>query len=240
MMTPLSKPVWMVLPTLQKIQFPFRFNTALSVAVVPLVAFACFKRPHGKQTLFFVVLVLFTLGCVYATARRAYYSYPAHYVDQSVVEDANKRLQQRRDTNEFRPRWVVSIEKSELDELLGRIGQSRGEPKKVSVVQGEASVAVDKWTPREIVLRVDTQDSATLNVSRFYFPGWMVLMDDSETGRAVEPSKPGGLIRFKAPAGNHRVTLQLQKRTPEIAGEIISGVCLLILLVWTVVIWKTR
>ena len=240
MMTPLSKPVWMVLPTLQKIQFPFRFNTVLSVAVVPLVAFACFKRLQREQTLFLSVLMLFTIGCIFATARRAYYSYPAHYLDQSVVEDANKRLQQWRDTNEFRPRWVVSIEENDLDALLGRIGQFRGELKKVNVVQGEASVTVDKWTPKEIVLRVDSPAGATLNVSRFYFPGWMVRMDDSQTGRAVGPSKPGGLISLMAPSGNHRVTLQLQKRLPEVAGQVISGICLLTLLVSMVVISKAK
>jgi hypothetical protein len=230
MMTPLSKPVWMLVPTLQKIQFPFRFNTALSVAVVPLVAFACFKRLHRKQMLFLLVLMLFIISCVFATARRAYYSYPANYLDQSVVEGANKRLEQWRDTNEFRPRWVVSIEENDLDVLLGRIGEFEGELKKVTVVQGEASVAVDKWTPKEILLRVDSPAGATLNVSRFYFPGWSVRMDDSQTGSAVEPSKPGGLISLTAPSGNHRVTLRLEKRIPEVAGEVISGVSVLTVL----------
>jgi hypothetical protein len=240
MMTPLSKPVWMLLPTLQKVQFPFRFNTALSVAVTPLIAFACFKTPRRTQVLFLSVLLLFTIGYVYTTTRRAYYSYPAHHWDQSVVEAANKRFQQWRDTNEFRPRWVVSIEEDELDGLLRRIGQFEGQLKKVNVVQGEASVAVDKWTPREIVLRVDATAGATLKVSRFYFPGWMVRLDNSQTARAVEPSKPDGLISLDIPSGNHRVTLQLARRQPEVAGQIISGTCSLTLLVLTVVIWKSR
>jgi hypothetical protein len=38
MTTPLSKPVWDVLPPLQKIQFPWRFNAILTIATITLVA----------------------------------------------------------------------------------------------------------------------------------------------------------------------------------------------------------
>ena len=38
MMTDLSRPIWMILPPLQKIQFPWRFNVILSLAVAALSA----------------------------------------------------------------------------------------------------------------------------------------------------------------------------------------------------------
>lgn len=40
MVTPLTLPLWQALPTLQKVQFPWRFNTVLTIAVVALVALA--------------------------------------------------------------------------------------------------------------------------------------------------------------------------------------------------------
>jgi hypothetical protein len=161
-------------------------------------------------------------------ASRVYYAYPAHYVDQDVVDWANRRLLQRRDTHEFRPRWVVSIEESELDSLLYRIGQSSGELNKVRMMKGEGSAVVEKWTPREIVLRSDFPGGATLHVSQFYFPGWFVRVDDAVEASAVTPSKPGGLIEVQAPAGQHRLTLRLGERRPELAGQLISGVALLV------------
>lgn len=222
LMTPLSKPIWILLPTLQKIQFPFRFNTALSLAATSLVAFVWGEKTRRVQTVFLIVLSLLVVTWIYGGIRRAYYSYPTNYVDQTVVEGAIKRQLLRRDTNEFRPRWVASIEEHELDALLSRIGRSQGELRKVNVIDGQASVEVDKWAPREIILRVDTTTGATLNISQFYFPGWTLLVEGTEAARAVEPSTPGGLISVKAPVGNHRLILQLRKRLPELAGQIVS------------------
>src|SRR5262249_50691725 len=49
MMTPVSKPVWQLITTLQKVQFPFRFNTVLTLAVASLMAFGFSQlREHSK------------------------------------------------------------------------------------------------------------------------------------------------------------------------------------------------
>jgi len=153
-----------------------------------------------------------------------------HYVDEALLDAYNTRLVQRRDTNEFRPRWVVSVEAEELDALLQQIGESGGELNKARIIQGDGVVSVDEWTPRRIVLRTNTQGDAVVNVSQFYFPGWFLTVDDLSEKHAVQPSKPGGLIRVLAPAGQHRLTLQLGKRTPEIAGELITLTAALIFL----------
>jgi hypothetical protein len=233
MMTPLSKPVWILLPTLQKVQFPFRFNTVLSLAAACLVGVS-FQGSTGRaRRLFLGVLVVLGLVWTFGTARRAYYSYPAIYMDQVVFDSATKRLRQRRDTNEFRPRWVSSIEENELDMMLSGVGESQ-----VKVVSGEASVVVETWVPREISLRVNAPTGATLNISRFYFPGWVLLVGDGKVAHPVEPSMPGGLIHARVPAGNHRLTLQLRKRWPELAGEVVSLVSLLIVSLLVVVAYR--
>ncbi len=239
MMMPLSKPVWDLLPGLQKIQFPFRFNTVLSVAAVSLVAFAYFRKPRLARLILISLLALFGTISLYATAVRAYYAYPVHHYDEPVNETAQKRLALKRVTNEFRPRWVTSVDEQPLDDLLTRIGMVQGELNRVRVVKGEASVAIDKWTPREIRLRVQSSEGTELNVSQFYFPGWTVKVDDAEA-RAAAPSKPGGLLQISVPAGNHQVLLQLRQRGPEFAGKIISGVSLIVLLALVAVSVRRR
>jgi hypothetical protein len=193
-------------------------------------------------------MIMLLMGIwLYSTIERAYYDYPVHHWDQNVVNWANKRLELMRDTDEFRPRWVVSIEEEELDDLLAHVGSTGGELNKVNVVEGQATITVNKWLPREINLTVDSASGATLNVSQFYFPGWAVRREQQaadgkgpqaadgrgqEAGwRAVEPSKPGGLIRLATPAGRHRVSLQLLRRWPEAAGELISVGALVVVLV---------
>jgi hypothetical protein len=231
MMTPLSKPIWQLLPTLQKVQFPFRFSTVLSISTAALVSFAFFESTGRMRSLLSALVVLLAGIWLYSTATQAYYAYPVHHLDQAVVDGINKRLQLNRDTNEFRPRWVVSIEEDELDELLSHIGETKGERNKVNVVEGQASVSVERWAPREIVLSVDSPSGATLNVSQFYFPGWAVRLDNATESKAVEPSKPGGLIRIATPAGQHRFVLELLKRWPESAGALISASALIMVLV---------
>ena len=230
MMTPPSKPVWELLPTLQKVQFPFRFNTVLTVSAAALAGFA-FDYGRKSPRLFLSSVIVLLMGIwLYSTFNRAYYDYPVHHLDQNVMNWANKRLQLKRDTDEFRPRWVVSTEEEELDALLAHIGTTEGELTKVNVIQGQATITVNKWLPREINLTVDSASGATLNVSQFYFPGWAVRFDDIGEAKALEPSKPGGLIRVSAPAGRHTLSLQLTKRWPERAGELISLGALVVLL----------
>jgi hypothetical protein len=232
MMTPLSRPVWQLLPTLQKIQFPFRFNTVLTLATTALVAFAVSHSRGRGRKLFAAALVIFAGVSIYSLAQRAYYSYPAHYVDQRIIESTNNRFARRRDTNEFRPRWVVSIEEAELEVLLGQIGTTSGELNKVSVVPGNPSISIQRWLPREIEFHLVSKSDVSLNVSQFYFPGWSVRLNNGEA-KATQPSKPGGLIRIDVPSGEHKVTLRLEKRWPEVAGELIttgSSIVLVVLL----------
>src|SRR4029453_14557628 len=70
MMTPLSRPVWQLLPSLQKIKFPFPFSHTIG----------------RSRRVFIAALMIFSSISIYALAQRAYFSYPSHYVDQSIIE----------------------------------------------------------------------------------------------------------------------------------------------------------
>src|SRR5262249_16377546 len=130
MMTPVSKPVWQLITTLQKVQFPFRFNTVLTLAVASLMAFGFSQlREHSKAFKAPVVTISILLCAfwIFRVGVQSHYSYPVHYRDEEAIEDANERLEVRRDTNEFRPRWVVSIDDDELATIRQWIGETNGE-----------------------------------------------------------------------------------------------------------------
>jgi len=231
MMTPLSRLVWESVATLQKIQFPFRFGTVFSLAAAVVAGLTVSSLNDSSRTalVYQVALLVLSVVWIYTAERRAYYAYPAHYVDQGVINSVQKRLSVLRDTNEFRPRWVVSIEEPELDALLERIGKSDNKLRRVNVIRGNGSVAAERWTPGNIVLGVNAIDEVELNVSQFYFPGWMISVDNGAF-KAAQPSKPGGLLNVTVPSGQHRVVLKLGKRRPEVAGEVVSLASLLIVL----------
>jgi hypothetical protein len=161
--------------------------------------------------------------------RRAWVAYPVHYVDQRVVDERNRWLKQLRDQNEFRPRWVVSIREAELDALLRRIGKATDVPG-VASVEGPGSVSIQRWDRKAIVLAVNTTEPALVNVSQFYFPGWIANLKDG-TSLGIKPSVPGGLVSISVPAGNQEVILKRVYTVPEVIGMAISGVAAVLCLV---------
>ena len=194
------------------------------------------------------IVLLFVISGVYDAAVRAWNSYsaaraapfawntyPANYIDRGVVNDRNKWLEQHRDHNAFRPRWVASIEEAELESLLQRIGKSGDDMVKVNVVNGTGTAIVNRWEPREIALQVDTSGGALLNVSQFYYPGWTARLTGEPSNLTVQPSKPDGLLSVAVPDGKHQISLQLIQTMSEIAGQLISTVSAIItilLIVW--------
>ncbi len=238
MMTPLSKPVWQIIPLLQKIQFPWRFNAILSLAASVLLALGLLsiKRAYSLPTeVVRVMMILFVAVWIQDAATRAWHAYPVNYVDEAVIRSRNKWLELMRDTYEYRPRWVVSIREQDLELLQQRIGKSGDGVTKVNIVKGAGTAVVNKWEPREITVQVDTPGGALLNVSQFYYPGWTASFAGESNDLTVQPSKPGGLLSVSVPAGTHRVLLRLGRKMPEMAGGLVSAasaVMTLLLIVW--------
>src|SRR4029453_17708219 len=92
------------------------------------------------------------------------------------------------------------------------------------------TVDVQGWKPRKIEFQVHSTTNVVLEVSQFYFPGWIAGTTDDPCGLKVEPSKPGGLVKIHVPSGNHQVTLLLIQTLPEYAGGLISAVFFVLLL----------
>ncbi len=230
MMSPLSRPVWAFLPPLQKVQFPWRFNTVLSLAVAALlaIAFAAAER-WSPPALVLKVAVIVLLGIwSYDAIPRAWFSYPVHYVDHQVVMERNKWLEQSRDQDEYRPRWVVSIKEPDLAALLQKLGKTPDLPGTVSLsIQGR--VAIESWKPSEIELSVAASEAAVVTISQFYFPGWEGRVLGGEA-LEVTPSIPGGLVSARVPAGSSRVIIKRVRTSPEIVGLIVSAITLALML----------
>lgn len=233
MMTPLSKPVWGALSALQRVQFPWRFNAVLSLATAALIAcaIASIKKFSIPVLIFLILASLLFFSWLQEARLQSRRVYPSQSAVETVAKEQNKWLEQSSDQAEFRPRWVVSTSEAELELLLQRFGQSNGLPV-ATMLRGVGTVAIDSWKPREIGLQVDSTDGAVINLSQFYFPGWGARLDNIQS-LEVRPSLPGGLVSVTVPAGKHSVSVQLGRKAPELLGQVVSGLSLLILLVLT-------
>lgn len=241
-MCPLSQPIYELLPVLQKIQFPWRFNVVLCVQVAALLALAVssIEKPYfavqKKMKILTLFLVFFSIPYAAAQAWRAY---PLTRPMPKDVGDIERRLRQNRDQPEYRTAWTKPpLEKEEnLLALAADVGQTEnGEIVPLKIVEGAGAVTILERKPREIRLRVDAANNLKFNLSQFYFPNWT----PDEAAIIVEPSVPNGLMRVSVPAGNHEFSLRLRENAAERNGKIVSLASLVLLFAAGFFIFKQK
>lgn len=234
LMTPAGNFVWQLFTPLQSIQFPWRFNATLCLAATILAARALHSQ-RGQPRRAFKVATL-VAACLLVSSWVAFTVWraaPAMHLDSGALGDvARKRLSESRDAPEYRPAHAASTQEVAFAELLERICKTGEGRARVCAVEGTGSFSVERWTPREIALGVETAQGVSFNVNQFYYPGWTAYVD----GRAhtLAPSQPDGLLHLALPSGTHRLILRLEKTEHEFTGEFISAVSLIALLVWLV------
>jgi len=238
LMTPLSDFVWRLVKPLRTIQFPWRFNTVLCVAAAALIAQAAgsLRRGRRKGALRWAALVVgcvLVLGWVVFTVQVARREFPTLRRGSPAGMDAAylKRLEHGRDAPEYRPANAASTQAGDFENLLSRICRDEGgRMARACAVEGTGTIKVERWQPREIGLRVETESGMALNVSQFYYPGWAAYLDGGR--HPLAPSAPDGLLHLTVPAGAHQVTLRLRHTAAEDAGIILSAASLVVLLIY--------
>ena len=255
MMTRLSTPIWLGVPVLQKIQFPWRFNAIVSLATTALLAMAIssFKRRDSRSFKIVTVLALFfVFAWIPGTGWAILQAYPFHIVDQEDVNYKYREIAEQREAPEYYPRWNLimaemnwesSVNEDEWDgqlnsrfqSLLQRTGES-----KVAVIEGTGGVNVSSWKPGEIRLQTSTPAGMQIRVSQFYFPNWTAQLNSVPTNINIEPTKPDGLISLSIPSGEHEVLLRLQQGPAERVGEMISLISIALVCFWCLFVARRR
>jgi hypothetical protein len=237
MMTPLSNPAWQAIPTLQKIQFPWRFNTIVVVAAAAILVLGVYsmKRPFSRLTgvtLIIAIMLITNWGPI--MARAAWMNALPSGLSKAKVDHINTRLEQHLDATEYLPTWA-SMRDKHTDLFLKGTSQSGENTDRVTIVEGIGSVTVSSWEPRVIVLQVSSTKGLLLNIQQFYYPNWIAHLNDDSYSLNVQPSKPKGLLSIYVPGGRHSVSLHFEQRAPERLGQIVSTISMIIALV--LIIW---
>ncbi|MFZ1596772.1 MAG: hypothetical protein WAW26_13030, partial [Anaerolineae bacterium] len=111
-----------------------------------------------------------------------------------------------------------------------------GEPlQKAAIIEGAGTVTMLAHGARSGRLRVDAATPVQLVYYTYNFPGWTLTAN----GRPLEiiTRPPYGLIGFELPAGTHLVTLRMGTTPARRAGDIVSGLSLLIVVL---LLWRRR
>lgn len=225
-----SDPVWRLVPVLQKVQFPWRFQLVLCLAVAGAAAAGVGSLRRGRAALNRRALVFAALvaGCwVYFWASAALRAYPDLPRPYRLAAGNVRWLDRSRDAPEYRPDDALSNAEHDIETLLQKFcGDLRREPR-ACVAEGEGTVTVTRAAPRSLDLRVESAGGVTFRVTQFHFPGWAARLDGRP--HPVAPARPDGLLLVSAPAGTHDLRLTLEPTLPERLGRIVSVVSALLL-----------
>lgn len=241
MMTELSKPAWWLVSSLQKIQFPWRFNMPLSISVIALLALAVLslrRRPVYGKLLPAISLTLIIIW-IPAMTFEAWRMFPQTNPDPITSNAKKKQIGESRDAPEYRPRWNQSIGElnwdasvdidnwdqrleNEFDSLIERVRPAGGRGPDVRITLGTGRATVTLRKPGEIDLHVETPTGVSLEAPQFFYPYWNARMLDETNRLSLSPSTPDGLVTLSLPPGNHDVQVRLERSRAELAGEIIS------------------
>jgi hypothetical protein len=250
MMTELSKPIWRLLPVLQRVQFPWRFNTVLSLAVTALLAMAIASMRKVRSPSFVAaktIAFLFIVVWIPVTVFEARKVFPQTNPNQKDIAERTEQIEQSRDPGEYRPRWnkpmattdwELSVNEElwdtlmtrDIESLLQRVGSSPGHPPQPAIIEGIGRAEIAARKPRRIDLQVETPTGVKLNVPQFYYPYWTAHLPGAAAELTLTPSQPDGLLSLSVPPGNHEVQLRLERSRVELAGQVISLVSVAIAL----------
>lgn len=249
MMTSLSKPVWVLIPVLQRLHFPWRLSTLLTLATALLVAYAAasVRRPLSAG-----VKVAAALGLVLMAASLAMTAYLA-----LVMTEADKSAQSRfvATGTAHKVFWPKSafIHRPDLKEKL--LADHWGLPfgfelpflekfgnhaPRAVVLGGEGTWEISRWSPRDIAAQVSTSEGVTLMIGQFFYPGWRAGIVGRPCCLPLGPSPPDGLIKIEVPPGDHLIQLRLRPGPEERVGSAISAASALVTLILALWIWLGR
>ncbi len=210
-MMSLSQPLWDLLrPVMAFIQFPWRLLviTGLSLAFLSGVAAAAWPRLTPA-------LLLLLLLASYAYTQPQYT--PAEVSLKNMVDFQLRTGELLGDTV-----WVK--ERPKTSPLVAQY--LAGQPVVRAVaLSSDAVVQTARSAGASVEASVASPAGADVLFYVRYFPGWQGTVDGVPV--AIEPWGDQGLIRLRAPAGDHTLTLRYGDTPARTAGKAVSGLSVL-------------
>lgn len=246
MTTSLSTPLYVVLPVLQRIQFPFRWLAILSVAASPLMCGAMeilarraprdieYSMSHRWSTRAicgaFCGCVLWWLSLNVFYGRKAY---PQFAPRPAILKYLDWYQENRAEMPGHRPRDAQNLT-ADTVALYRKFGVAAPGYAFAETLGGAEKVRVVEKTARRIELEITAaplSKKCIIRVRQFAFGTWRAFADAKSL--TIKPSVLEGLILLEAPAQTRRITLELTADASEIWG---TRITLAALLCWVILL----
>lgn len=196
MVTPLSRPIWQILTPLQKIQFPARWMTIVSMcgAVVAAASVHYLLKGNFLKQRFWIYTCIICLSSV-GLYNFVYIFHPTSFVPFNR-EKFETTLSELPNNQSFNCWWSV-WSKDDAFKIK----------EKISI--GERKTRIIVWEAEKRIFEVSAGNDATARIATFYYPHWKAIVN----GNRVEIGKDeNGAILI--PVGSEESTVELYFQEP--------------------------
>jgi uncharacterized membrane protein len=209
--TPLSRPVWNIIPGFPFLQFPWRWVLMMELSLCFLIGpiFKCKDMPtirskKFKKVIMYILIVLSSASFALILNSKI--------ILNKLIEKITKPEEVINYVIpfEYTPIWVKDIEKISSDTKHER----------VSVISGEALTTVAEWKSEKRVIKVEASNPALLRIATFYYPGWIAEIDGHRIPIKIE--KDSGAMLINIPKGEHSLILQFKDTSIRYYARLIS------------------
>ena len=211
----ISTVVWLIVPELASIQFPWRLQTLMVLTASLLLALALARARSAASVALLAILGTANLGFSYGNAHLKPFTF-----DEAAAQDPSV-------VNWIEPAFTPR----ELRDYKG-FRTTRIEMPRVSFTEGSGEALVGRWDSSRREIALDSEQGGQVILRAFWFPGWTGTLDGGPL--EIHASDPLGAIAFRTPPGRHTVQLRFGSTPVRSAAWMIlaAAVPLTLLLAW--------
>ena len=204
------------------VQFPWRLLSITTFALAFLSGAALYALPDEARDLVPALAIVL----IFVTANYGY-TEPQHteavFNYQTQMEFEVKDRELLGDTV-----WLTGARPADSPLVAQYLS---GEPLQKAIALDEgATVQMLRHGGQSDEVRVEARAPVRVMFYTRYFPGWVATLDDRQI--ALEPYGEQGLILVSVPAGSHIVRIRYEGTLAQQIGAIVSGISLLVTMVW--------
>lgn len=209
--TPLSKPLWTIIPFFTFLQFPWRWLLFMDVSLCFLIAniftteniVELNKSSFSKRIVAYVFIILFVFSYVILHNKPI-----IEKKRLSEIIYTEKIYNYVPHTIEYIPRWVGSLSKRERSFSPA------------SIISGNGRYEVINWKTELRMIKITSAMPIRLRIATFFYPGWKAYLDGTEIAINIEDGS--GAMLLDIPKGEHILELKFVDTPVRYYGKLIS------------------
>lgn len=216
--------IWARIEVLQKIQFPWRWLTVVSVlgTLAFVMTIAAAARTGGRIRTAALLYVVVIAGLIMAYDLRKSFT-RGNVVSRAEFEEV-LNIKNKQAGNSFAAWWPVWAQPEAL-----QMGER--------IQAGDRSVEITSWESLSRRIVIGPGDEAIATVATFYYPHWKVDLNGSEL---IAKPDENGLITFSMPRGPAEVAIRFEEPAINRITMIVSVATWIVLAGLAVFLWFRR